>query len=283
MKNIDEIATAVRLMDEHLRKELLIKDGALQAKKLWENTYIKKQIDKRLNSGTFTIQDHIRAMVYSMLSSGASWNRVEPGIDINTGRITHIDEIFCQYDVDTLLNTDPMVLVEKIKKQTLGTQYTKNQMYALVSVNIENLLSLEKEYGSVDNFYQILVCKDDNLKNLVRELSTLGKPRKFAQLGEALTAEYLKNVGYDIGKPDRHICRILGSDRLGCSTHKTVSPYEAIDIIAAIAKSINKPAAEVDYILWAYCANGYGAICTKNKPKCDVCTAIKYCMKFKEE
>lgn len=276
MKNIETVANAVLLMDKQLREELFIKDGKVQMKKLWENTYIKKQLDKRNSGGAFTVSDHIRGMVYSMLTSGAAWNRLEPYIDIDTGRIPVVDEIFCQYDVNALLNADPAALVNKVKEHRLGTQYINNQINALVSVNIGNLLSLEKEYGSVDNFYQILVCKDDNLKNLVRELSTLGKPCKFAQLGEALTAEYLKNVGYDIGKPDRHICRILGSDRLGCSTHKTVSPYEAIDIIAAIAKSINKPAAEVDYILWAYCANGYGAICTKNKPKCDVCS-VTYC------
>ncbi len=276
MKNIETVANAVLLMDKQLREELFIKDGKVQMKKLWENTYIKKQLDKRNSGGAFTVSDHIRGMVYSMLTSGAAWNRLEPYIDIDTGRIPVVDEIFCQYDVNALLNADPAALVNKVKEHRLGTQYLKNQINALVSVNIGNLLSLEKEYGSVDNFYQNLVCKDDNLKNLVRELSTLGKPRKFAQLGEALTAEYLKNVGYDIGKPDRHICRILGSDRLGCSTHKTVSPYEAIDIISAIAKSINKPAAEVDYILWAYCANGFGEICTKNKPKCDVCS-VTYC------
>ncbi len=135
MKNIDKVANAVLLMDKQLREELLIKDGTVQAKKLWENTYIKKQIDKRENGGTFTIQDHIRAMVYSMLTSGASWNRVEPSIDVETGRVLLIDEIFYQYDVDTLLNTDPMDLVERVKQHKLGTQYIKNQMVALIGTN----------------------------------------------------------------------------------------------------------------------------------------------------
>ena len=102
MKNIDKVANSVLLMDKQLLEELMIKDGTVQAKKLWENTYIKKQIDKRENGGTFTIQDHIRAMVYSMLTSGAPWNRVEPSIDIETGRVLLIDEIFYQYDIDIL-------------------------------------------------------------------------------------------------------------------------------------------------------------------------------------
>lgn len=278
MKDMETVANAVLLMDKQLRGELFIRDGKIQTKKLWENTYIKKQLDKRRDGGAFTVSDHIRGMVYSMLTSGAAWNRLEPHIDTATGQIPIIDDIFYQYDVTALLSADPAVLVGQVKEHRLGTQYLTNQINALVGVNIGKLLAIEKEYGSVDNFYQSLADKNDNLKTLVRELSVPGKPYKFAQLGEALTAEYLKNVGYDIGKPDRHICRILGSECLGCSKHQDVPPYEAIDIIADIAKSLNKPAAEMDYILWAYCASGFGEVCTKKNPKCmELCIAKSFC------
>lgn len=272
------VANSVLQMDKQMRESLFIKDGEPQAKKLWENTYIKKQLDKRKNGGTFTVSDHIRGMVYSMLTSGAAWNRLEPHIDIATGQIPIIDDIFYQYDVTALQSADPAVLVSRVKEYRLGTPYLTNQINALIGVNIGKLLAIKKEYGSVEHFYQSLADKNDNLKTLVRELSAPGKPYKFAQLGEALTAEYLKNVGYDIGKPDRHIRRILGSEYLGCSRRKEVSPYEAIDIIADIAKGLNKPAAEVDYILWAYCANGFGEVCTKGKPKCmELCVAEPFC------
>lgn len=266
MENIENVAKSVLLMDKQLREELLVKDGKVQNKKLWEHTHIKKQIDRRKSGDTFTVTDHIRAMVYSMLTSGAPWNRLEPYIDIETGRIWIIDEIFYQYDVDKLLSTDPSELVGQITAQTLGTPYIKNQMNVLINANIEKLLALEKEYGSIDNFYQSII-----MKTLVKELSAAGKPHKFTQLGEALTAEYLRNVGYDIAKPDRHICRILGSDILGCSDKKVVPIYEAFDIVAAIANALEKNTAEVDYILWSYCANGYGEICTAKNPKCDKC------------
>lgn len=271
MKNIENTAKSVLLMDKQLRNELLIKDGILQAKKLWENTYIKKQIDKRRNGGTFTVRDHICAMVYSMLTSGAPWNRVEPHIDIQTGRIAILDEIFYQYDVDKLLSAAPAEFVSKITAQELGTPYLKKQMYALANVNIEKLLTLEKEYGSVDNFYQSIIHTDSTMKTLVKELSAVGKPHKFAQLGEALTAEYLRNIGYDIAKPDRHICRVLGSKYLACSESEIVPVYETFDLVANIAKELNKPVAEVDYILWSYCANGYGEMCTAKNPKCKKC------------
>lgn len=84
-RNICEIADIVIQMDEQLRSDLLIKDGVIQEKKLWDNTYIKHQLDKRNSGGNFTLTDHIRAMVYSMLSSGTRWERIEKGIDIETG------------------------------------------------------------------------------------------------------------------------------------------------------------------------------------------------------
>ena len=278
MISIETTANSVLPMDRQLRENLLIKNGKPQKKKLWENTYIKKQIDKRSNGGAFTVGDHIRGMVYSMLTSGASWNRLEPHIDIETGQIPIIDDIFYQYDISSLQNADPTELRNRIKEYKLGTPYLKKQTEAIIKVNIGNLLLINEKYGSIDNFYQSLADKNDNLKTLVRELSTAGKPYKFAQLGEALTAEYLKNVGYDIGKPDRHIRRILGSKHLGCSKHQNVPPYEAIDIIADIAKRLNKSAAETDYILWSYCANGFGEVCTKHKPKCGKCVAEINCI-----
>lgn len=274
---IKNAAKAVLAMDSHLRNDLLKKDGKLQEKKLWENTFIKHQIDRRKQGGTFSIEDHIRAMVYSMLTSGASWNRVEPSIDIETGQISLIDEIFYQYDVDSLLNTDPIDLAAIIVRHNLGSPYIKKQMVAIIGTNISKLQSLENKYGSIDSFYQKYIDIDPTLKTLVRELSDKGKPNKFMQLDVALNAEYLRNVGYNIAKPDRHICRILGAEHLGCYNKVEVPKYEAFDIVAEIASELGKPVAEVDYILWSYCANGYGKICTLNKPKCDKCVAKKYC------
>lgn len=276
-QTIQATATAVQRMGEHLRNDLLWKDGQAQLDKLWENTYIKRQIDRRRAGAEFSTSDHIRAMVYSMLSSGIVWDRVSPHIDKATKQLAPIDEIFFQYDPEQLLLCDPERLTKEIKKLHCASQYTMKQMGALIHTNIPKLVQLEKQYGSVDTFYQKYTIEDFTLKMLVKALSTENSDYKLAQMGEALVAEYLKNVGYDIAKPDRHIRRILGSKALGCSTYETVPIFEALDIVAALAQEMNKPAAEVDYILWAYCAKGYGEICTTKNPKCGLCVARDVC------
>ena len=281
MNSIKAVAPFVELMDKQLRNELLFKNGILQEKKLWKNTYIKHQIGRRNRGECFTINDHIRAMVYSMLSSGIVWERVESGIDIPTGKIIPIDDIFHQYDVDYLLQSSPEQLKTEIEKLHCGSPYTMNQMSALVNTNISKLQNIEKQYGSIDTYYQKFIDKDSSLKSLVKQLSDPQSKDKLSQMAEALVAEYLKNVGYSIAKPDRHIRRILGIKILACSEYEEVPVYEAFDIVANIANELNKSVAEVDYILWSYCANGYGEICKSKNPKCNKCVANDICISNK--
>ncbi len=91
-------------------------NNKLPETKLWEHSFIKKQIDRREQQATFTIEDHIRGMIYSMLSSGAKWDRVVDGIDDSTGKITPIDELFHNYDKKYILSSSSDFFTEKIKE-----------------------------------------------------------------------------------------------------------------------------------------------------------------------
>ena len=276
-KDVVSVSGIIDKMDRYLRKELTEKDSNM----LWENTYIKRQIEKQKQGFEFSVQDHICAMVYSMLSAGITWERVNGYIDNETKRIIPIDSIFCQYDSQQILLSSPQQLRDKIKKLHFASQYTLKQMQALLSVNIPKLLQWEKEYETVDTYYQKYIQEDTSLKSLVKTLSDSKSNDKLAQMEIALVSEYLRNVGYDIPKPDRHTRRILGSDILELSEKQIAEPFEVFDILREVAEKMGKSVAEVDYILWSYCANGYGEICTVNQPKCDRCVAVKLCNKNK--
>lgn len=146
----------------------------------------------------------------------------------------------------------------------------------MVDVNIPKLISINEQYHSIDEYYQTYL-ENTSFIALVKTLSDSKSENKLKQMGVALVCEYLRNVGYDVPKPDRHIRRILGRDILGCSDKEIVPEYEVFDIISTIATDLNKSSAEVDYILWSYCANGYGEICTKENPKCSKCVAREKC------
>lgn len=257
-------------------------NNKLPETKLWEHSFIKKQIDRREQQATFTIEDHIRGMIYSMLSSGAKWDRVVDGIDDSTGKITPIDELFHNYNMEYILSSSSDFFTERIREICGATQSTRKQMEALIKNNIPLLSKIENQYGSIDSCYKKYIAEDSTLKGLIEKLSSPESFFKMNQMGEALNAEYLRNVGYDIAKPDRHIRRILGSKILGCSKYETVPIYEAMDIVQSIAESMGKHCAEIDYLLWMYCANGYGEICTIRNPKCDICVIREFCTQKKE-
>lgn len=261
-----DVSNAVLLMEKYLNENV-------QERKLWKKSFVKDQIKKRKEGGTFDLSDHVRAMVYSMLSAEKEWYLVQPHIDNGD-----IDNIFKEFCVDELLQCEAGKLTEQIREKQCASRLTSRQMEAL-SVNINKLIEIEKQCGSVDTFYQCLCDKDNTYKMLICTLSSIGSPYKLQQMGEALVTEYLKNVGYDICKPDRHICRVLGCNVLGCSDKEEVPVYEAIDIMSFIANELNKPIAEVDYILWSYCAKGYGQVCTKSGTNCDRCVIKNFCCK----
>lgn len=272
-----EKADLVFAMENQLKNDVL-KDTP---HKLWNNNYIKKQIERRNKGKTFPLKDHIRAMVYSMLSSGSSWNRISKNTDPDSKCIISADKIFCDYDTEQLLSYTSEQLKDAVKDIGCGTLSTRKQMEALLSTNIPKLSNLEQEYGTVDTYYQKFIELDSSLKTLVTTLSSLESKDKLAQMDIALVCEYLRNIGYDIPKPDRHICRILGSDYLAFSSEQTVPPFEVFDIIVKLAEMTGKCNAEIDYILWSYCADGYGEICKKGREKCAECVAKEHCVKTK--
>ena len=277
--NLSQVCACIAELETYLNLQFGKPDDENSQKKLWKNTYIYHQIQKRKQGGKFTIQDHIRGMVYSMLTSGISWNRIVSEIDVNTGEIPSIDEVFCYYNPEALLS----ISVDSIKEKICGT-YGKGQYNCRIQQiddlllgngkeksNIQKLMEWEEKYTSIDCLYQKWLDEDSTYKKLIKNLSG-SSDYKLKGMGVPLTAEYLRNVGYDISKPDRHIIRILGKERFNCleSAGESTAMYEAMDIVCEIAKEMNRSVAEVDYILWSYCASGYGEICGKI-PKCDLC------------
>lgn len=79
---IERTAGIIDRMDSILRSKLT-------KKQCFENIYIAKQIQRRQQGDSFTLEDHIRAMIYAMMSSDIPWKRLEGEIDENTARIKH--------------------------------------------------------------------------------------------------------------------------------------------------------------------------------------------------
>lgn len=220
-------------------------------------------IRERTAGRQFSMSEHIRGMIYALLTNNRRWDQVEK-------KLGEIDCIFFYYDKERLLQTSPDWLVEQIRKIKCGNRNIQNQMEALHE-NIHKMERIEAEFGSMDRF----VTSGTPVE--IADLLANSLKYKLHTMGLALAMEYLRNVGIDAIKPDTHICRILGRDRLGYSSKETADEMEAIEILDGIAKETGYLLSEVDALLWLFCADEKGMICTRT-PHCNECRLNgRYC------
>ena len=137
--------------------------------------------------------------------------------------------------------------------------------------NIAILRSLEKEYGSLDAFVISAPAYE-----IVKTLTDYKSKYKLRNMGEALCWEYLRNVGIDGAKPDVHLRRFLGSERMGKGNHMIATVPEVIDIVRRLSKESGLSMAAIDNIIWSFCSEQYGEICGA-APKCRECPVKNHC------
>lgn len=219
---------------------------------------------RRLEGGVFSFKDHIKGMIYSMLSNQRPWKPI-------SDNLRNIDKIFFEYKKDSILKTNPNYFVDKLKEIKCGNRAISKQMDAL-RYNIKVFEKIEDDYGTLDSY---ILSKP--AEEVVNELANDGI-YKLKQIGVPLAYEYLRNVGIDAAKPDVHICRILGANRLGYSKNDVATIKEAIEIIHIIAKESETSVVRIDALLWNLCSIDYGNICGA-APKCKVCKLSMDCNK----
>ena len=212
----------------------------------------------------FNMCDHIRGLLYSQLSNQRPWAGIEKNLD-------KIDKIFMCYDSAKLKAACGADLVRKIKEIKCGNRSINAQMKYLAK-NIRTLERIDKkERGGLDRY-----VVSQNPEIIAKELSA-GK-YKLQQIGFALATEYLRNVGVDTVKPDLHICRIIGSERLNFIAAPEPKPEAAHECLMKLAKKSKHSATYIDNLLWMFAAKDYGEICTK-EPKCKKCS-VSLCKRY---
>ena len=235
----------------------------LKSKGLGYNTSLTQEIEKRKAGKQYTIRDHIRGLIYSLLTNQTKWYRIEP-------HLPEIDELFYDYDPEKILTNDPEHFWQGLFDMKCGNMNTKAQMESL-SDNIHMFYPIEDEFGSIDSF-----ITSEPADAVVQKLSKATSPYKIKMLGEALAWEYLRNVGIDGAKPDTHLRRFLGADRMGTGSNSPATISEVNDQVARLSEQTGMSKVEIDNLIWSFCADGFGEVCTAT-PHCKSCPIADYC------
>jgi endonuclease III len=200
-------------------------------------------------------------LVLALLSNRRPWGPIEEKLD-------NIETIFFQYDPDKLQKADPAQILLKIKEIKLGNISINKQIKEL-SYNIEQFKRIIKEFGSLDMFLS------KNSEEAATMLSDSESPYKLKNIGPALVMEYLRNVGIAAMKPDTHLLRICGSNRLAIFP-SLVSIEQAKLLFNKFAEQAELNPSYLDNLFWIFGAKDYANICSA-KPKCNNCELASYC------
>jgi DNA-3-methyladenine glycosylase I len=150
---------------------------------------------------------------------------------------------------------------------------------------IEACIANAKEFYNVVNKYGSFAKYLESFDELADE-KTINKLRvdlagRFQYLGERTVNHFLTDLGFNVLKPDRVICRIFS--RLGLISGKN-DIAQAIDIGRKIALATGYPIRYVDIIFVKYGQMGkdehFGledGICLEKNPKCRKCEVRDYC------
>lgn len=227
----------------------------------FKNHDLIRNIKARKEGRVFNFEDNIKGLIYAFLGNQRKWKDVAP-------QLKNIDKLFFQYDKNKILSTPAEYFYNGIFELKCGNVSTKKQMESL-AYDIHIFEKIEDDYGSLNNFYETYPA------DKIAKMISSGK-YKLKYIGYALAWEFLRHVGIDGAKPDLHMRRILGNDRLGYSNSSITSETEVIEIFDSFAKNTGYLKSYLDIVLWSYCADGYGEICTAS-PKCYECVIREFC------
>lgn len=217
--------------------------------------------EERLRGKKFHIRDHVRGLVLAQLSSQRPWGPIAENM-------ANIDRLFHNWHPDMLLEMSAEELVEGVRGIHCGNRQIAKQMNALAP-NIKTLLCIEVEYGSLDDFVE---SKPPDV--IANQLANTGR-FKLKYIGFTLAMEYLRNVGIRAGKPDVHVRRVLGGERLAFIEGEP-SEHQAVEMIGRLASEANCNPTYLDNLLWLFCAQDYGNVC-KAQPRCEICSFREKC------
>ena len=169
-KKADQVETgfdvdALRALDSYLKKA-----GIVDIKN--DNN----AVIERSHGKAFSFQDHLRGLIYALLTNQRKWSEVEP-------KLPQIDKLFFDYDLSEIKRHDGKYYEDGIRNLRCGNISIKAQMKSLHH-NIEVLEKISREYGSLDDF-----VTSEPAEEIVRRLSHSGSGCKIEGLGVALAWE----------------------------------------------------------------------------------------------
>jgi hypothetical protein len=220
-------------------------------------------VEDREKGYTFSEHEVFQGIVKAVLSNSTDWSKIERVLP-------ELNALFRDFDLHYYASLDGQQInshfIPWFIQRRAGSMTMRRDLTNLIET-ARKLLFFGEQTGSLHQFFASLLNRVAGRPiNLVCAIGTPNSPYKLPALGIPIAAEAMKNIGYDVAKPDRHINRATGSLRLvwfsswpDCSGYKppTATQPELItvmNVIANFARTVGERISFLDNAIWLLCA-----------------------------
>jgi hypothetical protein len=142
----------------------------LREKGVLDDSFGGLKMQLRKEGKRFSFEEHLQGLIYSQMSAQAVWANIER-------HFKQIDELFFHYNIHEINGRDGSYFSKGIISIGCGSRLTNKQMVVLHK-NIEIMLSIVADYGSMDDFVTSAPAQQ-----IVRKLSDSQSKYKLHQVG----------------------------------------------------------------------------------------------------
>jgi endonuclease III len=222
-------------------------------------------VEAREKGYRFSDNQIFEAVVKAILSNSTDYSKVERVLP----ELTHLFKDFNLAYYSGLSESDiDQVFVPWFKARSAGSLTMRRDLTNLIRT-ATMLREHSARFGSLEgHFSSLLRTADDDCIELACKIGSVQSQHKLPAMGIPIAAEMLKNIGYDVAKPDRHIKRAMGcfgmvrfSKWKDQSAHRPpeASETEMMEVmrsVARFARTINVRVSFLDNTIWLLCAKG---------------------------
>ena len=220
-------------------------------------------LERRQNNNRWSDDEVFKALLLAVLSNNTDWSKVER-------IIPELRNQFSDYSLKKYAETTEHDVAERylpwFQVRRAGSMTLRRALTDLAKT-ARLLRDWSLAHGSAEHYFLNLVNSlDGDPKRTALELGRTGSRKKLPGLGVPLAAESLRNMGFDLGKPDRHLCRAVGSfgfvqfrkwpQRSGTKPPQS-SPTEMLTVMVTIeflADAIGVKTTFLDNAIWLLCS-----------------------------
>ena len=220
-------------------------------------------VKSRASGRAWSDDEVFKALLMAVLSTNTDWSKVE--------RVQgELADLFCGFSLESYAERQPGEIGERVVpwflERRAGSVSLERNLVDFIGT-ARKLVEHRRAHGSAESYFTSLVQRSDgDPKQAALHLGRQGE-YKLPAFGVALAAEALKNLGFDVAKPDRHLGRAIGSfglvrferwsgrsGRMSPPLTSRASQLAVMTAVQQLATEADRLVVLVDNAIWMLCA-----------------------------